>query len=177
MILILTSSGWNNTEQTAVPTIPWAFCSYRKAVKNHNTAESNGRHVQYELIATFQAIVMSSSSFNSPKSYLYAHNLKNSKAAILRYVIPIRSISILYHKRPKSPVFLQATVLSLVLNINVKLSRWYSYWFCQMFNEIGIHLFQRVWLFCKYFSQPSLHIAVHFKTEWKIDLKNSCNLF
>ena len=53
---------------------------------------------------------MRSSSFESPKSYLYGHNLKNRKAVLLRYVIFIRSTFILYHKLPKSPVFLQATV-------------------------------------------------------------------
>ena len=55
-------------------------------------------------------MIMISSSFKSPKSYLYAHNLKNRKAALLRYVISIQSTSILYHKLRKSPVFLHATV-------------------------------------------------------------------
>ena len=55
-------------------------------------------------------MMMRSSSFESPKSYLYGHNLKNRKAVLLRYVIFIRSTFILYHKLPKSPVFLQATV-------------------------------------------------------------------
>ena len=55
-------------------------------------------------------MVMISSSFKSPKSNLHAHDLKNRKEALLRYVISIRSTSILYHKLPKSPVFLQATV-------------------------------------------------------------------
>ena len=34
---------------------------------------------------------MRSSSFESPKSYLYVHNLKNSKTALLRYVISIQN--------------------------------------------------------------------------------------
>ena len=55
-------------------------------------------------------MMMRSSSFESPKSYLYSHNLRNSKAALLRCVISIRSIPILYHKLQKSPVFLQVTV-------------------------------------------------------------------
>ena len=50
-------------------------------------------------------MIMRSSSFESPKSYLYSHNLRNSKVALLRCVIPI-----LYHKLQKCPVFLQATV-------------------------------------------------------------------
>ena len=53
---------------------------------------------------------MRSSSFKSPKSYLYGYNLKNSKTALLRYVISLQITLILYHKLPKSPVFLQATV-------------------------------------------------------------------
>ena len=55
-------------------------------------------------------MMMKSSSFESPKSYLYAHNLKDNKAAPLKFIIPIRSTPILYHKLPKSPAFLQATV-------------------------------------------------------------------
>ena len=42
--------------------------------------------------------------------YLYVNKLKDSKIALLRYVISIQSSPILYHKLPKSPVFLQATV-------------------------------------------------------------------
>ena len=60
-------------------------------------------------------MMMRSSSFKSPKSYLYGHNLKNRKAVLLRYVIFIRSTSILYHKLPKSPVFLQATIKGTML--------------------------------------------------------------
>ena len=41
------------------------------------------------------------------------HITKDNKAALLRYIIPIPSTLILYHKLPKSPVFLQATVHNL----------------------------------------------------------------
>ena len=54
--------------------------------------------------------MMKSSLFEISKSCLYAHNLKNSKAALLRYIITIQDTPILYHKLPKIPVFLQATV-------------------------------------------------------------------
>ena len=37
------------------------------------------------------SMIMISSSFKSPKSYLHAHNLKNRKSALLRYVISIQS--------------------------------------------------------------------------------------
>ena len=54
-------------------------------------------------------MMMKSGSFK-PKSYFYSHNLKNSKVAHWSCVIPVWSTPILYHKLPKSPVFLQATV-------------------------------------------------------------------
>ena len=65
--------------------------------------------------------MMKSSSIKSPKSYLYAHNLKNSKTALLRYVIFIQSTSISYHKLPKSPVFLQATVAFICFLLTYKI--------------------------------------------------------
>ena len=55
-------------------------------------------------------MMMKSSLFESHKSYLYGNNLKNSKIALLRYIIFIQNTPILYHKLPKSPLFLQAPV-------------------------------------------------------------------
>jgi len=46
----------------------------------------------------------------SSKPYLFALNLKNSFAPLLRYVFSIQSTPILLHKLTKSPVFLQATI-------------------------------------------------------------------
>ena len=63
----------------------------------------------YTLVAPW-AMIMNSSSFENPKSYLIALTSKDSKAKLLRYVISIQSTLILYQKLPKSPVFLQATV-------------------------------------------------------------------
>ena len=57
-------------------------------------------------------------------TYLHANNLINSKAALLRYVIPIWIISILYHKlQKKSPVFLQATVQPICIYY-IRQERW-----------------------------------------------------
>ena len=62
-----------------------------------------------------RSMIIFSGSFESSKLDSYTLNLKNSKAALLRYVIPIRSTPILYHKLQKSPVFLQATIPTFFL--------------------------------------------------------------
>ena len=49
--------------------------------------------------------MMKSSSFESPKPYLFAHNLKNSISALLRYVIMAQSNSILYHTEANGCIF------------------------------------------------------------------------
>ena len=88
----MTCQGWNS--EKIVLCISLLLC--KKGIENtHLRSFFRPPTLTSHSFAASQAMLMKSSSFEIAKSYLYAYNLKNSKAALLRYMIPIQSTPIL----------------------------------------------------------------------------------